>query len=103
MYEIVYGVKIVYARGFYMATQNIVLVRAFANEPHQLKAQISNDREVVVFKEVPENGIPYPRAYIYEWDSDLFADLLQAYQAGEPDTLTSLWSRAKLFSQKTTH
>jgi hypothetical protein len=80
-----------------------VLVRAFGDEPVLLKAQTDHG-EIVVFRESLENGIPYPRAYVYEWDAGLFAELRRAFEQHDQGMLNELWSRARFFvGTKTAH
>ena len=80
-----------------------VIVRAFGDEPVSLKAQADNG-EIVVFRESFDKGIPYPRAYVYEWDAGLFAELRRAFERCDQRTLNELWSRARFFvGTKTAH
>lgn len=85
-----------------MSIQPSVLVRAFGDEPCRLTVQGIRDGEVVVYRDSPDEAIPYPRVFIYEWDGDLFAELMQAFQRGQKENLTALWSRAKYFTGNNT-
>jgi hypothetical protein len=80
-----------------------VLVRAFGDEPVSLKAH-ADQGGIVVFRESLDQGIPYPRAYVYEWDAGLFAELRRAFERCDRQTLNDLWSRARFFlGTKTAH
>ena len=73
-----------------------VLVRAYGDEPVPLKA-LPHDGDLVVFRDSPEAGIPYPRAFVYEWDEGLFAELRSAFELNDLAKLIQLWSRARFF------
>jgi hypothetical protein len=80
-----------------------VIVRAFGDEPVSLRAR-TDEGEVVVFRDSPDKGIPYPRAYVFEWDAGLFAELRQAFEQRDQKMLDELWSRARFFlGTKTAH
>lgn len=74
-----------------------VIVRAFGDEPCQLHATTDGE-SVVVFRESPEAAIPYPRAFLYEWDGALFGELRAAFQQGSHALLASLWERARFYA-----
>lgn len=81
-----------------MKSQDVVLARAFGDEPCRMNVQGIADGSIVVYRDTPSAAIPYPRAYLYEWDDGLFAELLKAFKAGRHEALTDLWSRARFFT-----
>lgn len=68
-----------------------VLVRAYGDEPACMLAHLSGN-EVMIQRESGEVAIPYPQAFLYEWDAQLFQALTAA---GSSEELQSLWQRAR--------
>lgn len=97
MYGIVYEFKFTNARGLRM---DVALIRAFGDEPRKLKA--SWDGEAVrVFGPEGDDWIPYPSAYVFEFEEELFDDLAAAFGRGDRSKLIALWQRARPLKQST--
>lgn len=77
-----------------METVRVALIRAYGDEPRKLRVHLGGG-EVKVFGDTSGESIPYPSAFIYEFEDDLFTDLADAYGRGDNFKLTSLWRRAR--------
>lgn len=96
MYELVYG-SLDFTQVVYVENCQIVIVRAFGDEPCRLNACSAGGEDVVVFRESLKDAIPYPRAFVYEWDDELFNELHSAFHRGMTAELASLWARARFY------
>lgn len=84
-----------------METIRVALVRAFGDEPCKLQVA-ANGSAILVVGDGGES-IPYPAAFVYEFEDKLFADLSDAYARGDMEHLTSLWRRARPVSHQSFH
>jgi len=73
---------------------DFALIRAFGDEPRRLRALWDDDGSVRVFG-TDDDSIPYPSAYVYEFEAQLYADLRAAYTRGDRAALAALWGRAR--------
>ena len=60
-----------------------------------MKAAWAEDGALYVFGREGTDFIPYPSAYVFEFEDKLFADLVAAYRRADDSALTALWSRAR--------
>jgi hypothetical protein len=74
---------------------DFALVRAFGDEPRRLRASWDDNGTMLVYG-TDDESIPYPSVYVYEFDSQLYADLRAAYSRGDAAALSQLWGRARV-------
>lgn len=71
-----------------------VIVRAFEDEPVQLVAVSVKDDYVEVARDVRLPTLRFPRSYVYQYDSEAFARLKEAWDRKDSDILRTLWREA---------
>jgi hypothetical protein len=94
VYGKVYGINFTKSRGLRMNAMQVALIRAFGDEPRKLRAA-SEGSMVMVFGPEGDESIPYPSAFVYEFEDQLFSDLAAAYGRGDQSNLSALWQRAR--------
>lgn len=73
------------------------IVRAFGDEPYRLQVRIGGE-DIKVYSPSGDASIPYPSAFVYEFEDELFADLTTAYRRGDSTLLSVLWRKARLIA-----
>jgi hypothetical protein len=73
-----------------------VMVRAYQDEPVRLSALKVAPTYVLVAGRDRDKAIGFPRDCVFAFDGALFERLRKAFQEESGETLTALWSEAKL-------
>jgi len=80
-----------------------VLARAYGDKPLDRDVTSSNSRVAYVINRdarraegTSNDGVGFPRAYVFRFDGQLFGELQAAWEAGDHDRLANLWNRAEV-------
>ena len=75
-----------------------IMVKGFEDCPSRLGLMEDNGEVVVAQSLTSDATIGLHREWVFQWDGDLFADLKEAYERSDSETLSELWERAEPLS-----
>lgn len=77
---------------------DVVMVRAFADEPVRLLAVGVSGRHVSVVGNTLDRSVGFPLEAVYVYEDTRFEALREAFASSDRETLLSLWSEAEFYA-----